>query len=144
MIGLTSNAFILDLPVGDVVQFALPVIGSLFDTLHDRRYQPWSSAWAIIWVVGGLISLLRCTCSCGELFSRIYAERLPRPKLLSQLQTHCAPEDADKTSGRSSDTETIDSSRERSRSNDGLVAASRNYHCILIYGDQNNRLGQKT
>ena len=62
-IGLSASAFILDFPVGDVVQYALPVNGSLFGALQNRMYKPWSSVLdIIIWVVSGIISFFCAVC----------------------------------------------------------------------------------
>ena len=40
VIGLASDAFILDFPVGEVVRFALPAIGPLLDTVRDHWRKP--------------------------------------------------------------------------------------------------------
>ena len=85
IIGQTSSAYFPNFPVGEVVRYVLPVVVSVFDLLHGRRFQPWPQEWYIIWAVAGLISLCRCMCACEEMAPPIYTVRTPRPQLLSQL-----------------------------------------------------------
>ena len=144
IIGLTSAAFRPNFPIVEVVRYVLPSVGSLVDHLHGRRYQPWSLERSIIWALSGLISLCCCLCACGDMISRIYPERKPHPQLLSHLKMPLASDDSDKTSGSSSDREILEWSWAGARSMGGLFASTCNAHCVLINGDQNNRLPKKT
>ena len=109
---------------------------------QSPRSGHWSAEWLTMWLVVGLLSLLRIMCACGEMFAGVCVIphllrnrfRNSRRKCLLMMTALQEEHLSKKRTVRLG----------RAKGGRRLIASSCNARCVVINGNIDNRLGKET